>query len=124
MRPRRIAQGQLLAPGELDLAMLSAMPERWLEGNLGRTCRELDVLRYHTLRSRGSEPGFPDDQIIIGPDLIVWELKSEIGKPTRRQQAWLDGYRGVRRIHVGIKRPTDWPAMRDMLIELRQGARQ
>lgn len=48
------------------------------------------TLCYHTLRSKGSQPGFPD-RVIVRDRVIFAELKREKGKPTERQIAWLDG---------------------------------
>lgn len=50
---------------------------------------------YHTLRSTGSEPGFPDLVMIRKGRLIVAELKTERGKVTVSQQEWLDDFRAV-----------------------------
>lgn len=47
-------------------------------------------LAYHTLRSKGSQPGFPD-RVIVRDRIIFVELKREGGKPTERQRTWLDG---------------------------------
>lgn len=47
-------------------------------------------LVYHTLRSKGSQPGFPD-RVLVRDRVIFTELKTETGKPTDRQQAWLTG---------------------------------
>lgn len=44
---------------------------------------------YHTLRSKGSQPGFPD--WTLARDRIVFlELKTEIGRVSPAQREWLD----------------------------------
>lgn len=49
---------------------------------------------YHTLRSEGSDPGYPD--LILAHEqmdrLVVAELKSATGTPTPAQRWWLDFY--------------------------------
>ena len=44
---------------------------------------------YHTYRSRKSPTGFPD-LVLVRDRVIFAELKSDTGKPTKDQQAWLD----------------------------------
>ena len=45
---------------------------------------------YHTHDSRRSVAGFPDIFATKGVRAIALELKSEAGKPTAAQSAWLD----------------------------------
>jgi hypothetical protein len=47
-------------------------------------------LIYHTLRSKGSQPGFPD-RVLVRERIIFVESKSDTGKPTERQREWLTG---------------------------------
>lgn len=62
-------------------------------------------LVYHTFRSKGSQPGFPD-RVLARDRVIFVELKREKEKPTDRQRAWLDGL-----AHAGAEvylwRPSD-----------------
>ena len=51
--------------------------------------------------------GFPDIIALRGDTLIVAELKSDCGKTTPEQRAWLDAFRRVRRIVVAVWRPSD-----------------
>jgi hypothetical protein len=69
-------------------------------------------LAYHTLDSRGSQPGFPDVLALKGPRLVVAELKSEHGKLTPEQARWLAAFRAVERVEAPAcgARPT--PARR------------
>ena len=57
-----------------DLARRRPVADRW------RT--------YHTLRSKGSEPGFPDLILVRPPRLIFAELKSDRGRLTKAQREW------------------------------------
>jgi hypothetical protein len=47
-------------------------------------------LTYHTLRSKGSAPGFPD-RVLVKDRVIYAELKRENGTPNATQQDWLTG---------------------------------
>lgn len=62
-------------------------------------------LTYHTLRSKGSQPGFPD-RVLVRERVIFAELKREGAKPTERQVAWLDGLAGAGQ-EVYLWRPSD-----------------
>jgi hypothetical protein len=44
---------------------------------------------YHTLRSKGSAPGFPD-RVLVRDRLIYAELKTGAGRLTAKQRDWLD----------------------------------
>ncbi len=48
---------------------------------------------YHTWRSIHSPAGFPDVVMVRAPRLIFAELKTEIGKLTPDQEAWLEDLR-------------------------------
>jgi hypothetical protein len=47
-------------------------------------------LIYHTLRSKGSAPGFPD-WVIVRERVVYLELKSEKGALSDKQKRWLLG---------------------------------
>ena len=44
---------------------------------------------YHTLRSKGSQPGYPD-RTLVRERIIFAELKTDSGRPTAEQRDWLD----------------------------------
>lgn len=50
--------------------------------------RQVGFLVYHTLRSKGSQPGFPD-WTLARERVIFLELKSETGKPSDAQKKWI-----------------------------------
>lgn len=62
-------------------------------------------LCYHTLRSKGSQSGFPD-RVLVRDRIIFAELKREQGKPTETQREWLDGLAGAG-AEVYLWRPSD-----------------
>jgi hypothetical protein len=71
-------------------------------------------LVYHPFDSRYSTPGFPD-LTMVKPScgnkparLVLAELKSDKGKLTPEQAAWLDALRQVQSVETFCWRPCDW----------------
>ena len=64
-------------------------------------------LAYHTFDSRKSEPGFPDLVLVKGD--LVWflELKTERGKVSKAQAAWLRALELVAEVRAEVLRPRD-----------------
>ena len=62
---------------------------------------------YHTYDSRKGTPGFPDLVLVRGERILYREVKTQIGKLSGSQRAWLDGLEqgGA---NVAIWRPSDW----------------
>lgn len=48
------------------------------------------TLTYHTLRSKGSQSGFPD-RVLVRDRVVYVELKRHGGKVSAAQREWLDG---------------------------------
>lgn len=81
------------------------------------------TLRYHTFDSRRSDPGWPDLVLFRPPaELIVVELKTDTGKVTPAQQAWLDALCACD-IEAVVWRPRDFPAVTSRLARRRPGER-
>lgn len=77
------------------------------------------TLRYHTRDSRGSAPGFPD-LVLANPAtrrVLYRELKTNKGRVSPDQQAWLDGLTACG-MDAGVWRPNDLDTGR-ILAELR-----
>lgn len=78
---------------------------------------------YHTRDSRGSHAGFPDLVLVRGGDLVFLELKTEHGKATRQQEAWIGDLASVtivlggrqQGIFARIVRPSDFDFLVDRL---------
>jgi hypothetical protein len=61
-----------------------------LDAHVRRMFKDLGLMAYHTRTSIGSAKGYPD-WTIAGPGGQMWrELKTQRGKVTADQQAWLD----------------------------------
>jgi VRR-NUC domain-containing protein len=77
-------------------------------------------MTWHAYDSRRSTPGWPDLAMARGGRLVLAELKTEKGRVSRDQQAWLDALgiqdeyarrflAGQSRLQVFLWRPSDWP---------------
>jgi len=95
----------------------------WTEAEFQETvieiARALGWRVSHTHDSRRSNPGFPDLTLVRNGVLLFMELKSEKGKPTQPQIAWLIDLGKLTTshpdIHVGCFRPSDMPRIRELL---------
>ncbi len=65
---------------------------------------------YHPLLSKWSEKGWPDLAMVRDGRLVCIELKSEKGKVTEHQQAWLAALAAVPGVACYVFRPSDWYA--------------
>lgn len=63
---------------------------------------------YHTFDSRRSSAGFPDLVLLRPPRLVFVELKSDRGRVSDEQSAWLDDLEQCG-VEAYIWRPDDWP---------------
>ena len=88
------------------------MSEKQLLAAIREYARLRKWLCYHTHDSRRSEPGFPD--LVLARDrLIVAELKSEKGRLTEEQRAWITTLENIAKhspgnMEVFVWRPLDW----------------
>ncbi len=71
-------------------------------------------LCYHTLRSKGSTPGYPDICAVKGKRLLFCELKTEKGRLSAAQNEWMDALARVPCAECYILRPSDF----DKLLEI------
>ena len=90
------------------------MTEKELQATVTKALQWGNWLAYHTYDSRRSEPGFPDVVALsYRPHrMLVLELKSEKGKLTDAQAAWMARFTmlsiaaGARHVRVGVLRPS------------------
>lgn len=79
-----------------------------LQAAIHRLMRRGGWKHYHTHDSRRSQPGFPDIVAIRAPRIIFAELKTETGKPTQEQAAWLEELCRIPAVECYVWRPSDW----------------
>ena len=89
---------------------LTDLTEQEWDGQLFRGDKALArtlgwTLCYHTLRSKGSQSGFPD-RVLVRDRVLFVELKRETGKPTDTQKAWIRGLLAAG-AEVYLIRPSD-----------------
>jgi hypothetical protein len=84
------------------------MTEARLQQMVIDLARWAGFLHYHTVDSRKSRPGFPDLVLVHATTgrLVIAELKSDTGRVTDAQQAWLSHL--GKRHEVHLWRPADW----------------
>ena len=76
--------------------------------------RALGWESYHTRRSIGSDPGFPDLMLLRGNVQLIAELKTMTGKPTPAQEKWLAAFRAAG-VPTYVWRPCDRPEIERIL---------
>ena len=80
---------------------------------------DLGWLHYHTRKSKGSSPGFPDEVFVhpAGGPLYLWELKTDeqSSQPSSFQRQWLDALAKVTHVHTGVYRPQNLAELRALL---------
>ena len=79
--------------------------------HIRRIARQHGWACYHTYCSKRSEPGFPDLVLCNGQSILFVEAKTNVGKLTKDQQAWLSLLEHTGLVEVHIWRPKDWPAI-------------
>lgn len=72
-------------------------------------------LVYHTHDSRRSDPGFPDLVLVRGDVLVFAELKTETGRVSRAQSAWLAALADATDGRAFIWRPSSWGLIEEVL---------
>jgi hypothetical protein len=85
----------------------SAVSERELTGYVRDVAGALGWRRYHAWLSKHSPAGFPDEVLVRPPRLVFAELKSERGRLSDEQEAWLEELRTVPGVEVFVWRPAD-----------------
>jgi len=92
-------------------AVAPSISERELTGYVRDVARGFGWRRYHTWLSKHSPAGFPDEVLVRSGRLIFAELKSERGKLSDEQEAWLEELRAVPGVEVYLWRPADMDAI-------------
>ena len=70
---------------------------------------------YHVYDSRRSSPGFPDLCLVRGAACIMAELKTDTGRLSKAQAAWIAALDVVPGIEAVIWRPRHWATVEEKL---------
>jgi len=89
------------------LATPPRLTERAFMAQVVRLATLLHWRAYHTHDSRHSSAGFPDLVLVRRPRVIFAELKSDRGRCTPEQRAWLAELAECS-VEVTLWRPSDW----------------
>lgn len=84
-----------------------SMSEADLQAAVTALCRWMGLMAYHTHDSRRSEPGFPDLVIAGANGQLFRELKTERGRVSKPQEAWLARL-AEGKADAAVWRPSDW----------------
>lgn len=76
--------------------------------------RALGWKTYHTLRSKGSDAGYPDLVLLRGNLQVIAELKTMKGETTPAQEEWLAAFAAAG-AQVYVWRPCDRPEIERVL---------
>jgi hypothetical protein len=95
--------------------MIATVSERELTTYVRDVARLHGWRRYHAWLSKHSPAGFPDEVLLRPPRLVFAELKSERGRLSDEQEAWLEELRAVPGVEVFVWRPADMDAIASVL---------
>lgn len=91
------------------------LKERDWQKTVEQAARLLGWLVYHTRRSDGSQPGYPDLTLVRAPRVVFVELKTETGRQTPDQRLWETRLRACPSIEFYLWRPSHWPEVERVL---------
>lgn len=100
---------------QFHAAQARSMSEAELLAAVRRLARVHGWATVHHWRSDHSEKGWPDLALCRGERLVLAELKTERGRLTPEQQAWLERLGDVRVVEPRVWRPMDW--LNDTILE-------
>ena len=92
---------------EARRALAAAVPETDFQRTVTEMAERFGWLVYHTYDSRRSAPGFPDLVLVRPPRVLFAELKSEHGRVTTPQEAWLKALGACDGVEAHLWRPSD-----------------
>jgi hypothetical protein len=93
---------------------LPPQTEREFQEAVLDVAKRLGYRVYHTWNSMHSTGGFPDLVLVRRPRLLFVELKSQRGRVSEQQQAWLDDLRAAGQ-QAFVWRPADWDTIVEVL---------
>ena len=91
----------------MSAAISASISERELQQHVVAIAQALGWAVFHPWTSVHSAAGWPDLFMVRGPRALAVELKSDTGKVTWQQTAWLGDLGRVPGIETGLWRPAD-----------------
>lgn len=64
-----------------------------------------------------SDPGFPDVWLVRPGRMVVFEIKTQLGRVHPRQEDWIRVLQTIPGVEAYLVRPSDWPEVRALLHE-------
>src|SRR5262245_14067536 len=104
----------MATPSEGRALLNRAVSEKQFMADVIRFAHLRGWMVYHTLRSTGSTPGFPDLVLVRNDRVLYAELKSATGRLSSPQHGWLCQLQAAGQIAV-VWRPSDWPTIEHIL---------
>jgi hypothetical protein len=95
--------------------VLTAQSETQFQAAIMRTAKLFGWLAYHPWLSVKSAPGWPDVTLVKPGRMLMFEVKSEKGRLTTTQAAWLEILNTVPGITARCVRPSDWGDIVELL---------
>ena len=93
------------------LAPPLAISERDFQAMVRELAEWMGWRTYHTWRSDHSPAGYPDLTMVRGRRIVYAELKSERGRVSQEQAAWLDALLATGQCEVKLWRPSMWESV-------------
>lgn len=89
------------------VALFTSVSEQDFQATVMELAKLCGWLAYHPFDSRRSPEGYPDCTLVRAPRVVFAELKTEKGKATPHQQAWLAALRECSGVECYLWRPSD-----------------
>lgn len=93
------------------------MSEAAFQKRITDLCDWLGLRWHHEVDSRKSKSGFPDLVIVAPARVIFAELKTEKGRLTAEQEAWVQSLNRAG-VLAFVWRPQDWESIKNLLTRL------
>jgi hypothetical protein len=75
---------------------------------------------WHDNDARRNRAGLPDLELLRGATMLRLEVKTEDGKVSGAQEAYIARLKRIKFVHADVVRPSHW----DQLVEILQGAKR
>ncbi len=105
---------------QLMAAVSVAQTEAEFQAAVVELAESLGWKVWHDNDSRRNRAGLPDLELLRGASMLRLELKTEKGKVSGAQEAYINRLNQVRFVVADVVRPSQW----DQLVDILQGAKR